>query len=461
MTNSMGRRVVTFLLLLASLRAIACARPAELPAESQVLDDKLIMDARPEPLVSPDGRQVAYFSRGYACVADIAAGKSRQLIEVPGTWSHVYAKSVDPGDLDSLDHPVTAKKYKDLYRDVSQRIADFQWTADSAAIVYSLSHEIPRKELDSHVTQVHVWRMPLTGEPKEIASGDLSYSGRRGPGGVITRDGRFLVNNSGRDRALIWDLATNKPRATPFLNLTPSPTSGRWLCVEKDTRQLVVVDEGFQVIARHDEIVPKSDYGFNMIWSPDERFVFWRQQIGVDYYSNWDGCRYDLVTRDRQIFTGSYMNEAIIFTGHRGEFLRVGASGIQGPGQGLTVREQYVGLVPDGRVHMQRFWHHTHPTGQDSMVSRPGGGSQVLWSPDLQLFTIGLARPQGPHGAVMHLADRHRHLWRLPGEETEDYVSPYQVAGFALDGESIISYDKSRLFSLPVSAIKAAENKLR
>lgn len=462
MTSSIGRLAILFLVLVAAARPSVRSAAADLPADAQVLDDDVVMDARPAPLISPDGRQVAYVSRGYVRVADVAAGTSRRLVDVPDSWSHVYASALERGDIDSVDRPSNYEKYQELYHSVTKRIGDFQWTADSAAIVYSLSHDVLQEDSGQHVTNVHIWRAPLEGEAKEIASGKLSYSARRGLGGLITRDGRFLVNNVGRYRALIWDLATNKPRATPFLYLIPSPTSGRWLGVEKDTRQLVVVDEDFQTIARHDEVLPKSDYGFNMIWSPDERFVFWRQQIGVDYYSNWVGCRYDLVSRDRQIFTGSYMKEAITFTGHRGEFLRVGAAGVQGGAQGLTLTEQYVGLVPDGRMHMQRFWwFRPEPPGMESMASTSGGGSHVIWSPDLQLFTIGLARPQAPFGAIMHLSDRRRQLWKLPGEETKEYVSPYRVAGFALGGKSIIAYDKTRLFAIPVAAIQTDKNKLR
>jgi hypothetical protein len=433
----------------------------DLPAAAQVLDDKTLMYMRPVPLVSPDGRHVAYISRGYVCVADVAAGTSRRLAEVPDTWTHAFAKSektIAGGDPNSLHYALTGEEQKQFQANATKQIQDFQWTADSTAIVYGLSHYDQQRQ----ATLVQIWRAPLTGEPKEIANGEISPSTRRGPGGLITRDGRFLVSNAGRARSLIWDTTTNKPRATPFLYLTPSPASDRWLGIEMNTRQLVVVDKDFQIIERHDEFLPKDNYGFDMIWSPDEKFVFWRQQIGYDYTSNWVGCRYDLAARDRQIFTGSYMRDEIKFTGNRGEFLRVGANGVQDAISGLATTEQYVGIVPDGRMHMQRFWwFRPEPPGMENMVSIPGSGSNVTWSPDLELFTIGLGRLEGPRRSTMHLADRHRHLWKFPGKETEKYVSPYHIAGFALDGQSIIAYDETRLFVLPVDAVRVNENKVR
>jgi hypothetical protein len=451
----------SILFVVAALLQNAVAAAEGLPAAASVLDDKTIMYLRPIPLVSPNGRYVAYVSRGYVCVVDIEAGTSRRLIEVPVTWTHVFAsadETSDGGGPGSLLPTLGADKYKELQSSVKKEIGEFQWTVDSDAVICGVrSHDA-----DTQTTTVHIWRAPLVGEPKEIASNEHSLTTRRGPGGLVTRDGRFLVGNFGRDRALIWDLVTNKPRATPFLYLAPSPTSGRWIGVEKDTRQLVVVDEDFNIINRHKEIVPENEFGFDMIWSPDERFVFWRQQIGFDYYDNWVGCRYDLHTGERQIFTGDSMTEKITFTGHRSEFLRVGNAGVQGRESGLALSEHYVGLVPDGRFHMRRFWSlRADPPGIASKVRMLHRGPNVRWSPDFQLFTIGLPRQEEPYGEVLHLADRQRHLWKLPGGDPDGYITPYQVAGFALDGKSIIAYDDTCIFALPVATILAPENKVR
>lgn len=432
-----------------------------LPAAATLLDHNITMYLRPVPLISPNGRYVAYVSRGFVCVTDVESATLRRLVEVPKTWRHIFASVGEAdagGSPDSLARTLGWEKYKELQDQVKDQIGEFQWTVDSSAIVFSVqSYDVAK-----HTSQVHIWRAPLVGEPAELASNEHSLTMRRGPGGRLTRDGRFLVANYGRERALIWDLAKNKPQATPFLYLAPSSTSGRWLGVEKDTRQLVVVDDDFNVITRHEDIVPENEFGFDMKWSPDERFVFWRQQIGFDYYSNWVGCRYDLETRERQIFTGDYMAEQIQFTGNRGEFLRVGASGVQRNWSGLDLVEHYVGLVPDGRYYLQRFWNlRADPPGASSKVRMLGRVPNVTWAPDFQLFTIGLPRQEAPFGEVLHLADRQRHLWKLPGDESGQFISPYKVAGFALNGNSIIAYDDTRLFALPVAAIQTPENKIR
>jgi hypothetical protein len=52
---------------------------------AQVLDPDIIFYSWPYPVVSPDGKQVAYVSRGFICVADVAKGETRRIAEVPGT----------------------------------------------------------------------------------------------------------------------------------------------------------------------------------------------------------------------------------------------------------------------------------------------------------------------------------------------------------------------------------------
>ncbi|BBO32310.1 hypothetical protein [Lacipirellula parvula] len=458
MTSRLLRLTPAILLVVVAILQGPITAAGEVPAAAKVLADRTIRNLRPVPLVSPNGRYVAFVNRGYVCVADVEAGTSRRLVEVPCIWTHVFAKETsEGGSPDSLVRTLNRERYKELESSVKDEIGEFAWTVDSSAIVFSVhSHDAVKA-----TTQVHIWRAPLEGEAKVIASNERSLTSRRGPGGVLTRDGRFLVGNFGRERAFIWDVTANKPRATPFNYLAPSSTSGRWIGVEKDTRQLVVVDDDFEIIRRYEEILPENQFGFDMIWSPDERFVLWRQQVGFDYYSNWVGCRYDLETRERNIFTGDYMGEKLAFTGNRGEFVRVGAAGVQGNDSGLKLTEQYVGIVPDGRLHLQRFWYQrSDPSDMVSDV-RIASMSNVIWSPDLQLFTIGLPRQEGPHGEIIHLADRHRHLWKLPGDDTGRYVSPCHVAGFALDGKAIIAYDETRLFSLPVAAIQSSENKVR
>jgi hypothetical protein len=51
-------------------------------------------------------------------------------------------------------------------------------------------------------------------------------------------------------------------------------------------------------------------------------------------------------------------------------------------------------------------------------------------------------------------------MWKLPGEDTGRYISPFAIAGFALGGKWVIAFDDTRLFALPVAAIQTPENEI-
>jgi hypothetical protein len=246
--------------------------------------------------------------------------------------------------------------------------------------------------------------------------------------------------------------------------LAPSTTSGRWIGIEKDTRQLVTADEDFEITQRYEEFLPTRSQLAELIWSPDERYVIVRNQVGFDHYSNWEGYRLDLKTKQRRILTGSYWDETIEFTGRGGEFIREASEGIQGMVSGLIQTASYLQIVPDGDGYPRQLWGVRSLPGAkpgEEVRLRSFHHDVVRWSPDFQLFIIGVPRQTGPYGIVAHLVDRERKTWRLPGEDTGSFNSPYSVVGFAADGGVIVGYDQKRLFSLPISAVTTDENKVR
>jgi hypothetical protein len=95
------------------------------------------------------------------------------------------------------------------------------------------------------------------------------------------------------------------------------------------------------------------------------------------------------------------------------------------------------------------------------LTNRPGN-PPVRMSPDGTLFAIGIPRPAGERsGCVWHLINRDGRMWRFPGEDNGQYVSPYELAGFADDGKMVVAYDASRLFSMPISEIMIDANEAK
>jgi hypothetical protein len=313
---------------------------------------------------------------------------------------------------------------------------------------------------DGRNPSFEIWRVSIDGAKQRLSHVPPDVPMEGIAHGILTRDGRYLVAQR-YHRALIWDIATNKPRATPFLHLTPSPSSGRWIGIEKDTRQLVIVDEDFQVIRRFDEIRPARSFGFALDWSPDEQFIIWRNQIGFDHYNNWEGFWMNLDTGEKRELSGRFMDEHIAFTGRGGEFFRSGQDGAKSGWSGDLIVGAHLTIVPEGQAAARDLWRiKVDPKRRipGALTNRPGN-PPVRPAPGCDLFAIGLPRPTGQvSGWIWHLIDRQGTTWQFPGEDNGEFISPFDVVGFAEGGKTIVAHDRTKLFAFSVSAITRTMN---
>jgi hypothetical protein len=417
-----------------------------MPATAKVLDDNILIWIRPEPLISPDGKWVAYVSRGFVCVSNLDEAQPRRLYEVPGSITHLMAQpehTPPDGDFNKVS--------SQLHKLATANMECLRWTHDSTAVAVSIvSHIEAEKKSVTRVVYI-----PIDGEPTNLAEVERSYESNDyfSPSFHLSRDRAHVVFDRHK-RPLIWDTKSNKPRATGFLKLEPSSTSDRWIGVEKDTRQLVITDGNFEIVRRIEEYMPSRTFGLQLIWSPDERYVIWKNKVGFDHYSNWEGCRLDLETNERRILTGSYMAEIVEFTGRGGEFIRCGTEGVQLGWTGLANRYSYLMIVPHGDGHTQRLYSiSADPNNRESRRYLLASANPLHSAPDSQLFLLATGRPEGPYGCIWHLVNRNRDRWRLSNGDNDLFESPFFVAGFAKGGETIVGYDKTRLFAFPTSSV--------
>jgi hypothetical protein len=459
-----NRKLIKMCAALSTLVITVClfasfARSADdLPAEAKVLDPDILFYSDPNPIVSPDGKWIAYISKGFVCVCNIDDPHPRQLVEVPHSRTHLLAQ---PEYADARDDPrilwqrLGREGMEQFEKSVTQTIVGLQWTREGDAVVFGLnSFDAEKKELICEVKLASLKGKITT--LAHIRDGGV-YTHLDGMS-MLSRDRKFIVL-SGYVRPLIWDLTTDKPRATPFMNLVPSATSDRWLGVEKDTRQLVVTDASFQVIKRFENEWPKPrSYGRDLLWSPDERFVIWKNQVGFDYDSNWEGGWIDLQTGKQESMTGSYMAEIVRFTGHDSEFMRIGSEG-KPWANGMLPTDFRFQFFTSGNAKPEDVWS-VHFDPNDRTIRRECPDIRFIYfSSDYKYFAFGLPRPnQPPAGEIFHLMDRTGHLWKLPGKDNGEYFSPYEVVGFVDNGKSIIAHDSRRLFAIPISAVMSDAN---
>jgi hypothetical protein len=460
--------LIAFTLIAVHACAALAAEP-ELPTTVTILDPDIYLYGLPYPSISPDGNWIAYVSKGFVCVCNVGSPPRRRIHEVPNsyTWTHLSVRDGDTtktGTFESLSRGLNREQRDELHEQISRYTAGFNWMQNSSGFIFGIqAHNAAKKQatFDTYFASV-------AGEVINLAHISPDTYIRAIYSGILTPDRKFLVSpveaaSSDRYRPLIWNVKKNKPRATPFLYLTPSKTSGRWLGIEKDTKQLVITDENFEIIKRFAETIPEPSYGVRIDWSPDERFIIWRNAIGFDHFSNWEGFRLNLESGEKRKIEGRFMDEQFGFTGRSGEFFRCGQTGMETRGYDAVVGA-HLTLIPDGNGPESHLWRiSVDPNGpRPGMLTNRPGNPPVRMRPDANLFAIAIPRPAGQtSGAIWHLINREGKKWRFPGRDNGHYISPYEVAGFADNGKKIVAYDSTRLFTLPVATIMVAENQAK
>jgi hypothetical protein len=123
----------------------------------------------------------------------------------------------------------------------------------------------------------------------------------------VTADRKFVVVLA--YQPLIWDVLAARPRVTPYDVLAPSAKSNRYLGVEIDTRQLVLIDETFEIVKRFDVTFPAED-AVNLNWSKNERFGICRT-MERDWRFELSAFRIDLETGEQTPLREDSIREAL------------------------------------------------------------------------------------------------------------------------------------------------------
>jgi hypothetical protein len=453
-------RSATLLLTIAATSFVL----GDAPPDSRSLDSDPIIVRHPIPAISPDGQWVAYVSRGFVCIVPAdATAPPRRLMEVPDCESHLLARPENErakGDLYALigkDQPRDewVKSARAVREKITATVLDLRWTPDSETLVWGVHRTDAAR--GSGITEF--WASSTGGNPRQlcrIERGDALGEGV-GRGYLVGHDLRYLVcPELGRShRPLIWDVSANRPRATPYLHLTPSESSDRWIGVEKDTQQLVVTDADFNVRRRYEVYRDSRSFGFELLWSPDERYILWRNQIGFDHYSNWEGFAMDLETGDKLDLSGQYMREDFGFTGRGGEFFRSGMEGKRSRFySGTEVTGAALRLYPSLSEEPRELW--ARDADPQTRNSLGHWGSPAHVSCEGRHFAVCLPRDDASKpGCRWRLIDRSGELGPMLGTDNGDFESPCKIAGFADGDRVLVGYTSLALFAIPIGPAPA------
>jgi hypothetical protein len=290
----------------------------------------------------------------------------------------------------------------------------------------------------------------LTGTVSEIAviEGTFGVPQEYTTSFYVTPDYKHVVVSS--YAPLVWDVQASRPRVTPFELLLPSSTSGRFLGVEIDTRQLVLVDEHFQITKRFDVESP-AEHGADLTWSDDERFAVCRASDNPST-NHATAFRIDLETGLQTPIGECNLRDEFVFVGPAGKLLRlrVAAARVWGYFDGEMGTRVAV-LEPDGT---RRTLFETGQTRQPRKGQRGATFPPMIAAPDGSHVAAAVPRSedQAP-GAHYHLIDPTGRARPFLPVSDESYLTPYYPIAFAESGDRLIARSGSTLFSIPVSLV--------
>jgi hypothetical protein len=443
-----------------TLLALATVARGELPKDAVVLDSDLVWDpvSVESAAVSPDGQLIAYVSKGAIWTCNVAAGPPTKLTDLPDTITAF---------LSMPEYQLAREKFACVtpnagYTPIPERrgqiipLFSLAWTPSQDGVVYTLRHW---KSDKSPLAAYRVMHTTLAGVTTECAAikRDFTTTPDSFTSFRVTPDKKNVVISC-FGVPLIWDTASNAPRATCYDYMLPSASSGRFLAVEIDTRQLVVLDDNLKASKRID-VVFDQDRRCDLFWSPDERFAIGRKfRSGMEPIS--DNCtvfRVNLESGERRELKNGIQRDRFLFTGNGGEVVRLAVTGLPPLGYGDGSYGAYLEITPDGKG----------PEREVIRFPNPGGKSNdwhkqfyppVLSNSDGSLFLMALPREDiNIPGFQLYLIDRGGKKWKLLPEDTSQFVSPCQPVAFADKDRVIMGRTATQLFSISVKRIQSSQ----
>ncbi len=397
---------------------------------------------------------MAYVSKGSLWWCDVTQGPPKKLAELPNTATaflampeYRFARS----NIESIREQLGYEEYKRKIATAEVQILGLAWTREQDGIVYGLR----QRYQNSRETAVHrVMLASTSGEVSKLTTIERQPWSRPHTfsGFHLTPDRKYVIAYTGT-HPMIWNLSTGRPRVTPFDYLLPSGNSNRYLGIEIDSRQLVIVDEDFDVVERFEVTAPEGRE-CRLLWSHDEKFALCR--FKHEYASTkWDGWRVNLTTGTKHSLEGNYFADTFWFTGRGGELAQSGIVGIryeavdQMAGGGLAI-------IPDGEERRQTLARFSFDPDGPRLPRMPNRPEYPLPVADSRFERFAMALPANLRpGFMYHWVDRKGQTQVFPGGNSDAYIAPFHVLGFVDGDRRILGRTESQLFSVPIAKIRA------
>jgi hypothetical protein len=416
----------------------------QLPDGAKMLATNLEYRQFAQPAISPDGTRLTFVDKGELYLYSFGDEAPHAIENAQSFYSLIKDPAADLVEL-SFDAAAAGRREDDLIQEnataVFHSMAGLAWTFDSEAILCSIAHPPnPPSRLLTYCIR------PIDGKLRALST---LVQPQQFPGfnWQLTRDQRFLIFNRGDNRPLICGAATNRPVATPYDALAASPTSDRWIGVEKDSLRFVILDKNWNVLERTKFTAPRSEsvWRRQLEWSADERFVLYHHQIGSDHHNEWLGIWLDLQSGNKQELEG-LGHRQIAFVGRDGTWATNAAIGKRNEQfGGYRVFGRYIELKKPRERSLDLVWRWEERWEPNQRGYR--------WSlvPNSE-FTQFIAKRRDPKSKDIYelsLMDRKKQAVRLA---VLDAQKPFGVIGFANGDRELVIVSDARLISLPLPA---------
>lgn len=448
----MPGKSVAITLLFVALWNVAGAQASGLPPGATLLDPDIVWDvANPDSFaISRDGKQIAYISKGALWVCRVDAGPPSKLADLPNTITAILAEPANQEQREKSAASPHNPGYRAFYGPVhldKHYVFSLAWTPSQDGVVYTVRKRVRE---NSSAAAYQVMHASLDGAVENIATieGQFGVPDEYTTSFHVTEDRMFVIASA--YFPLIWDVTADRPRVTPYDRLLPSSTSGRFLGIEIDTRQLVLVDEQFCIAKRFDVAFP-AEQTVDLTWSDDESFAVCRTRNDHSSYGA-TAFRINLDTGQQTPVIKCNVRDRFVFIGKHGKLLhlRIAAAMVWGYFDGEAGTRATV-VYPDGATRnlFTTKGFRRPQKGQQGSIFPP-----IIAASDGSAIAFAVPRPENQvPGAHYHLVDFEGHTKPLEPVSDATYITPYYPITFAEGGRRLVARSRSTLFSLPIDAV--------
>ncbi|QDT69531.1 hypothetical protein MalM25_24700 [Planctomycetes bacterium MalM25] len=436
-----------------------------MPAGAVLIDDNLVGDLEAWGMLAlnPARDQIAYQSRGALWASDLSGAPPERVVDLPDTQS-AYLLGTDYASSRSRFNKIGVTDLpKDHYPRGEERptirINDLQWSASQGGWCYleisstgersydaKLSHKIRSVANNNTVETLTTACRERFDQPQRFWSFALPDNHNL----IILYAGSYAHVTS--RLPLFWNRVTQRPLVTSYDRIFPSPSCRRFLGVEIDTHQLVLLNADLRIERRYDVFLGKEHHLTSCAWSPNERHLLYKlkpaypPRTAVPY-------RIDLETGEGLRLSESHEGDRFVLTGDRDEALRIGKFPIRHGGKSDGGDGSYVSLVEAGGRHetfLANFNRRTvrgRRSGEDKPYPMP------VVSASTRQAVIALPRGPGTVGYRYWLVDAQGERRPLGMDNRDCYYSPWRVLAFVDGGNRLLANDYTRLFTVPIESI--------